>query len=79
MIVPESSPVEEKRSNNEVHIKESEFVKVAYPDSEESYDDDNGKKRPKYKYVWKKKATQNDFRTHTDKHIEKFWVQNIKE
>jgi len=25
------------------------------------------------KYVWKKAATRNDFRTHTDKYIEKFW------
>ena len=30
------------------------------------------------KYVWKKAATRNDFRTHTDKYIEKFWNQSIK-
>jgi len=30
-------------------------------------------------YVWKKASTRNDFRTHTDKHIEKFWTQNVKE
>jgi len=34
-------------------------------------------KKPK-KFIWKKHKTMRDFRSHTEKHIEKFWVQNIK-
>ena len=57
--------------------KESEFVRVAVQDSGDDYDiddNDNKKLRKPKKFIWKKQKTMRDFRSHTEKHIEKFWT-----